>query len=75
MRKELRKCWKENSSGDNYKRKKREYAEMCDRKKMEENKRFEEDAEKATIEEDVWKVVNKERRRRKEVNQDIEMVE
>ena len=48
---------------------------MCEKKKMEENKRFEEEAEKAKTEEEVWKVVNKERRKRKEVTQNIEMVE
>lgn len=53
---------------------KKEYNELCDRKK-EENKRFEEEVEKASMEEGVWKVENRERKQRKRVNQKIEVLE
>lgn len=42
--------------------------------KKEENKRFKE-VEKVRTAEEVWKVVNKERKTRKRVNQDIKMLE
>ena len=38
------------------------------------NKRFEEEAEKASSEVEIWKIVNGGRKRRKRVNQDIDVV-
>ena len=46
---------------------------MCE-KKEEDNKGFEKEAEKASSEVEIWKIVNRERKRRKRVNQDIDMV-
>ena len=47
---------------------------MCEKKKEEDNKRFEEEAEKASSEAKIWKIVNRERKTRKRINQDIDMV-
>ncbi|XP_011884026.1 PREDICTED: golgin subfamily A member 6-like protein 22, partial [Vollenhovia emeryi] len=56
-----------------YRRKRKEYKELCERKKEEENKKLEKEAEKVHTEEMVWRVVNKERKKRKKINTEIEM--
>lgn len=45
------------------------------KKKREENNRWEEKAKEAKKENDVWVIVNRERRRRKWINENIEMGE
>lgn len=48
---------------------------MCDERSRSKNKRLAEEAERARMEEEVWKIVNRERNRRKRVNRDIKMVD
>jgi len=50
-----------------YKREKKEYKELCGVKRREENERWEEEAEEAKTEEQVWRIVNRERRKWKRV--------
>lgn len=45
---------------------------MCERKKREENDRWEKEAEQVRSERDVWAIVNRGRRKRKRVNENIE---
>lgn len=72
VRKELR--WKRaGADSERYRMAKREYEKLCDRKKREENERWEKPVAKARREEDVWEVVNRQRKRRKEMNEGIEM--
>jgi len=52
---------------------KKEYREMCKRKKKEE--RWEREMEKAIVEGQVWGIVNRERKRWKGINEDIKMEE
>jgi len=47
---------------------------MCERKKKEENERWERKAEEATRESEVWEIINKERKRRR-INEGIGMSE
>ena len=47
---------------------------MCEKKKDEDNKKFEEEVEKASSEVEIWKIVNRERKSRKRINQDIDLV-
>jgi len=58
-----------------YRKKKKEYRELCKRKKKEENDRWEREAEQVRGERDVWRIVNRGRRRGKKVSEDIEMEE
>lgn len=53
---------------------KREYKKLCERQKRQENERWER-REEDRLEDQVWKIVNKERRKWKDVNRDIEMEE
>jgi len=74
VRRELR-MWRKGGKKETYKEKKREYKELCERKRREENERFEREAEKAGHEREVWRVINRERKYRERVNEDIEMEE
>lgn len=56
-----------------YREKKRKYRELCERKKKEGNDRWEREAEQMRRERDVWKIVNRDRRRRKRVIEAIEL--
>jgi len=48
---------------------KKEYREMCEGKKKEENERWEREVEEARVEEDqVWGIVNRKRKRWKGIN-------
>lgn len=61
--------------GQIYRKKKREYKELCERKKQEENKKWEREAEKAKMEGKMWEVINRERKRRRKINRDSKMEE
>ncbi|XP_018360405.1 PREDICTED: uncharacterized protein LOC108759461 [Trachymyrmex cornetzi] len=58
-----------------YRKEKREYKELCETKKREENERWERKVEGARNESQVWEIVNGERKRRKGINKGIEMKE
>lgn len=63
MRRELREWRRERGSEEAYKRGKLEYKELCIKK--EENEKWEKRAMEVKRENEVWDIVNKERRRRK----------
>lgn len=46
---------------------------MCEEKKRRERKRWKREIERAKTERQAWKVVNKERKRRKRVNENIKL--
>lgn len=68
-------AWWRRGDGRRYKELKKEYKEVCIRKKQEENLRWEKQIEEAKQEGQIWEIVNKERKRRKEVNREIGMEE
>ncbi|KYN16348.1 hypothetical protein ALC57_11395 [Trachymyrmex cornetzi] len=75
VRRVLREWRKGNGKGMEYKKEKREYKELCEVKKREENERWERKVEGARNESQVWEIVNGERKRRKGINKGIEMKE
>ena len=56
-----------------YKEGKREYEDLCKRKKEEENVKWEKEAEQARTEIEVWKIVNRGRKRREKVEDSIQL--
>jgi len=48
---------------------------MCTRKRKQENKKWERKIKKARRESEAWEIVNRERRKRKRMNENIEMEE
>jgi len=75
VRRALRKWRWSVGEEEKYRKGKRKYREMCNRKKREENLRWESEVEKASGESEVWKIVNRERRKRKRMIVDIGMEE
>jgi len=71
----LRNWRKREGEEKEYRRGKRGYKEMCKRKKKEENEKWEKKVERAKRENEVWEIVNRERRKRRRVNENIEMEE
>lgn len=69
MRKELRGCRRIEGNSEEYKRVKREYKALCERKKKEENDRWEKQVVEARRENEVWEIINRERKKRKEINE------
>lgn len=67
--------WKEQGEGGNYKAMKRKYKKLCGEKKRREGERWEREIEGVKTERQVWKVVGRERKRKKRVKQRIEMKE
>lgn len=65
----------ERGRGEKYKEMRRRYKEHCEEKKKRERERWEREIEEIRSEKDVWKVVNKGRRKRKKVREGIEMGE
>lgn len=73
MRGELREWRRRGGEGTKYRGRKREYKELCERKKKEENERWEKEAAEAKSENKVWEIVNKERKRKKKISEEIEI--
>lgn len=73
VRKVLRNWRREGGEGEKYKDKKRAYKKLCEKKKKEDNERWERRVAKAKRESDVWEIVNRERKRRGRINEDIGM--
>ena len=71
MRKALRVWRRVGGSGIRYKKERAEYKLLCGKKKKEENERWIKEAQEAKTEGEVWRVVNKERKRGKGVNKKI----
>jgi len=74
VRRELRRWRKEGGGGDRYREVKRAYNRLCE-KKREEARRWEEEVKEARTENHVWKIVNRERKKKKWVNEGIELEE
>lgn len=73
VRRELRRWRKEDGGGDRFREVKRAYNRLCEEKKREETRRWEEEVKKAKTESQVWKIVNRERIKKKWVNEGIEL--
>jgi len=58
---ELRKWRRDEVEKGGFRREKKEYRELCERKKREENERWEEIVKRARTEGQVWEIVNRER--------------
>lgn len=72
MRRELREWRKKGGEGLKYKETKRDYGELCNRKKRKENEEWERKAREAKRENEVWEIINRDRKRRRKVNEGIE---
>lgn len=75
-KKELRKAlseWRrEDEEGLEYKERRTKYRETCERKREEENRRWEK-KEEARRESEMWEIVNRERKRKGGISKRIEM--
>lgn len=71
MKTELRRWRKMRGEGVKYKRRKAEYNRLFEGKQKEEKERWERKAAEVRRERHVWDIVNRERKRRKEVNEEI----
>lgn len=60
----MRKWKKGKARVEEYRKVKKEYEELCDRKKKEEDEKWARKAESARTETDVWALINKERRKK-----------
>lgn len=74
VRRKLRKWRKGRGQEKVYRKGKREYKELCEWKRREETEEWRR-AEEAKTEGQVWKIINSEKKRRKRVNEGIEMSE
>lgn len=72
VREEVRKWRMSNKGKEKYREKKREYGKLCEQKKKEETERWMKDVKQAKREKKVWKIVNKERKERKGIDEGIE---
>ena len=75
MRRELRRWRREGGDGKDYKERKKEYTRVCEEKKKKKVDRWEKEVEGIRTEGQVWKVVNRERKRRRGVNEEIKIEE
>jgi len=53
----------------------REYKELCEQKKKEENEKWEKEVKRVKWESQVWGIVNRERRKWKGIKEDIKIEE
>ncbi|XP_020299280.1 vicilin-like seed storage protein At2g18540 [Pseudomyrmex gracilis] len=65
VRTKLQKWRRERGDKKGYKEEKRSYKELCERKREEENKRWVEKARKERTEKEIWKIVNRERKKKR----------
>lgn len=72
VRMELREWRRSNKGGEVYKEKKQKYKMLCEEKKREETERWEKEAEQVRREGEVWEIVNRGRKKRKGINEEIE---
>jgi len=71
----LKEWWRGNRGREDYRRERREYREICERKRREENEEWLRVAREARTQKQVWMVINRERRRKVGVNKEIRMEE
>jgi len=64
-RRELRRWRRKGGKGEKYKRRKQVFREICERKKKEENDRWEKRAAEVSRESEVWEIVNRVRKKRR----------
>lgn len=64
VRGELREWRRKDTDGRVYRERKKEYKDLCDRKKKEENEKWKKKAKEARRENEVWEIINRERKRR-----------
>lgn len=74
-RKELRSKRRRGGEGKEYRRKRKEYKELCERKKKEENERWERRAMEVKKESEVWELINRQRKKRVGINEGIGLEE
>lgn len=73
MKKVLRK-WREGEGEEGlYNQEKKEYRMLCERKKREQKERWEKEVEKIKTESQVWEFVNRGRKRRVRVSEEIKI--
>ncbi|XP_029176945.1 golgin subfamily A member 6-like protein 22 [Nylanderia fulva] len=72
MRKSLRKWRKGKGEEEEYKELKKAFREKCEERKKEEEERLIREIGEARTDKQVWEIVNRERRKRKKVNEEIE---
>jgi len=75
VRKVLKEWRKGKGGGQEYRREKRKYKELCDRKKQEENRNWEREAEEASTERQVWGLINRKRKKWNGINKKIKIEE
>ncbi|XP_024878641.1 trichohyalin-like [Temnothorax curvispinosus] len=71
VRKELRKWRKGKGEAERYRERRKEYREMCDRKKKKEKERMIREIGEAKTEGKVWELIGRVRKRRRRVNEEI----
>lgn len=71
----LRKWRKEGGNGKEYRERKRKYKGICERKKEEERERMMREAGETKSERKVWELVNRERKKKRRVKEEIKMEE
>lgn len=67
--------WRKRGERENYKGKRKEYRKFCERKKIEENEKWMRKAKEAKRESKVWELINKDRKKVRKVNKEIEIKE
>lgn len=72
MRRILREWRNKGGKGERYRKERVKYKLTCKKKRGEENERWIKKTQEARTEREVWEIVNKERRRRKGINEGIE---
>lgn len=75
VRRELREWKRKGGEGREYRKKRKEYAELCKRKKKKENEKWEKRMKEVRRESKVWEIMNRERKKRKRINEGIEVEE
>jgi len=75
VRRSLRGWKKGEENKQEYQKKRKEYKELCEEKKREENERWELDVEGVRRESQVWEIINKERKIWKGINEEIKIEE
>lgn len=73
VRKELRRWRKEGKTGEIYKLEKRRHKRLCVEKKKREEEEWSKEVGEVKSESQVWKIVNRERSKRKTINETIDM--
>lgn len=75
MRREYNNWRKEGGSRDRYRDRKKEYRKLCEEKKRKEKENLEKEVGMVRTEGQVWKVINKERKKKKRIKDGIRIEE